>query len=233
MAASRLLGFHPAQPGLASTSPSRLLFASALHLAALSCEILLILFLLTSLWCLEPTTSPSTPATSSGGGSSGREILVVGECSFSSLLLYLILPPLASILPPFLSLVAISAQSPRMLRTVSQWRTVSLLPTLLTLALAPKYAQQLGTSVLVMPVFLTALCAVQVQLGVVEVAELEAARPVRGWRGLIEVREVELVGEAVLAGHLSVVGAKREPGASFAPYKGGKKNRGSSIFRST
>jgi len=180
----RLVLFRSTQPGLQSSAPSRLLSAFILHMISLSIEIMLILFLVASLWCLEP--SDSVVEAGRGG-----EILVIGQCSFSALLIFLSAPPAASLLPPFLSIFAISLQSPKLLRTACQWRTVSLIPNLLSLALAPNYFQQLGTSVLLIPVGLVFLILLQIQLSLVEIAELEAVRPVRGWRGLIEVRGME------------------------------------------
>lgn len=181
---TRLAFFRPVQPGPAHSAPTRLLLLFAVHIVALSCEVVLVLLLIANLWCLD-----------AGEGASGvreSEILVVGQCSFSSLLLYLTIPPAAAIFPPFVSLIAISLQSPSLLRVASQWRGVALLPTLLSLVLAPTYAQQLGSLVLTIPATLCGLCLLQTQLGMVEVAEMEAARPVRGWRGLIEVRNMTM-----------------------------------------
>ena len=152
----------------------RFAFAFFLHFALLILEVTLNLLFIASLWCLEPRNN--------------GEVLVAAQCSYTLLLFYLLLPPGAALLPPLLGLVAITTQSAPLLREYGAWHATSVLPVLALLGLAESYAGQLGGVALGLPLTLLGIKVIQAQLLTVLLAEVEAARPVRGWRGLLQVR---------------------------------------------
>jgi len=144
-------------------------------------EVVLVLLLAANLWCLEPPGV--TPGDAAAAGSS---------CSYTFFSLYLLLPPAAAVASPFLLLAAVALQSPTLLRQASSWHVGAMLAASVSLCIAQGgFTVQMGSIGWLIPAALLGLGLVQAQLIPWQVAELEAARPVRGWRGLLEVRSLE------------------------------------------
>jgi hypothetical protein len=141
-------------------------------------------------WAVEGGGANAMLADSGGGGgaSGGGSFALPEQCSFFALLLYLLLPPLACVLPPLAGLVALALQSPRAMRLYAIWNGASLWCTSVALAVIIAYLQLLGWDALFIPFGLLAAKLLSAQLVPIELAVLESARPIRGWRGLYEVR---------------------------------------------
>ncbi len=171
-------------------------------------EVSMTMVLVAQLWCIEPASDISNGNDDSGGGGGGApsftgeegdggdgggplgiiDLLVVGECSFSALVVYLAAPPLTCVLPALLGLVAVASGSSRGLRTYAAWNGFSIWTTLVGLIVVIFNLQQLGASTLILPFVLLFIKFVVSQLVPLQLVAIESARPVRGWRGLFEVR---------------------------------------------
>lgn len=168
--------------------------ATVLHTLLLMFEVSLTIMCVAVLWCIEPSSDIGGPALKEGDTAAAYayggvpDILVIGECSYTALLIYLAAPPLTCILPSLLGLVALATQSSRELRVYAEWNGYSIWSTLVALTVLVINVQQVGASTLSIPFGLLAAKLLSAQLVPVQLASLETARPVRGWRGLFEVR---------------------------------------------
>jgi hypothetical protein len=115
---------------------------------------------------------------------SASSFLVVGDCSVLSLSAYLLLPPLACVLAPLLGIAAVALGSSRGLRIYAGWNQASLASVAVALALLVANARQVGAQSAVEPCVVLAAKLLSAQLVPVQLAVVEAARPLRGWRGL-------------------------------------------------
>jgi hypothetical protein len=192
----------------------RFALASFMNFALLIVEVTLNVFFLASL---------STCVAPRGDG----EVLVAGGCSYTLLLLYVTLPPAAAVLPPLLGIVAAATQSAPLMREYGVWHAASVVPVLVLLALGGAYAGQLGGVALGLPLALLCIKLVQSQLLGLLLAEVEAARPVRGWRGLLHVRTG--AAERLRRG----VGGAGAPGEGLAAAEGAFRVGGGLFARSS
>ncbi len=190
-------------PPLAPTSTALFYAATTLHGLLLLVEVSLTIVCVAVLWCIEPRSDIATAViipldlenglnnglnSTSSLGADIPDILVIGECSYTALLIYLAAPPLTCILPPLLGLVALATQSSRSFRMYAEWNGFSIWSTLVALVVLGINIQQVGPSALLIPFGLLGAKLLSAQLVPLQLATVEAARPVRGWRGLFEVR---------------------------------------------
>ena len=195
--ASRLM--RRSSPPLAPARRWAFFAVAGLHILLMLVEISLTMVIVAQLFCVPPDSDISGAggagsrgaggASQSGGAPALSSLFVVGECSFASLVLFLALPPLAGLLSPLLGLLAVAGGSSRALRTYAAWNHLSGAATCaVALALIVADARQLGQQSAVEPCVLLLAKVLAAQCVPVQLATLEAARPVRGWRGLHEVR---------------------------------------------
>ena len=109
-------------------------------------------------------------------------------CNHLPLALFAVLPPGAFLLPSLLGQVALAAQSSRGLRLYAAWNGASLWALLAAAAVIIAYRAALGIELLAYPAALLAAKVLAAQCVPAELAEIERFRPIRGWRGLFEVR---------------------------------------------
>jgi hypothetical protein len=193
--ASRIM--RRSSPPLAPSRRWAFFAAAGLHIVLMLVEISLTMVIVAQLFCVPPDSDISGAGSRGGAGSASQSggapalssLFVVGECSFASLVLFLALPPLAGLLSPLLGLLAVAGGSSRALRTYAAWNHLSGAATCaVALALIVADARQLGQQSAVEPCVLLLAKVLAAQCVPVQLATLEAARPVRGWRGLHEVR---------------------------------------------
>jgi hypothetical protein len=169
---------------------------AGLHILLMLLEVSLTIVLIAQLWCIEPAADiGDVDAEGSGGGGGGGSgafgpgnLLVVGECSFFALVVYLAAPPLTCLLPSLLGLFAVSLGSARGLRMYAAWNGFSIWSTLVAVTVVLANLTQLGADTLTIPFLLLGIKIFAAQLVPVQLVAIEGARPVRGWRGLFEVR---------------------------------------------
>ena len=104
------------------------------------------------------------------------------------LVLWAAFPPGAFVLPALLGLGAVAVQSSRALRLYALWNAVSLWSGGVAAALVVAYVRVLGWRTVLFPLVLMCLKTAAAQCVGVQLYEIESARPIRGWRGLFEVR---------------------------------------------
>jgi hypothetical protein len=193
--ASRIM--RRSSPPLAPSRRWAFFAAAGLHIVLMLVEISLTMVIVAQLFCVPPDSDISGAGSRGGAGSASQSggapalssLFVVGECSFASLVLFLALPPLAGLLSPLLGLLAVAGGSSRALRTYAAWNHLSgAAICAVALALIAADARQLGLQSAVEPCVLLLAKVLAAQCVPVQLATLEAARPVRGWRGLHEVR---------------------------------------------
>jgi hypothetical protein len=93
-------------------------------------------------------------------------------------------------LSPLSGLAAIARGSSRALRTYALWNVVSLITALIALILVVLNLHQLGLQTIIEPSLLLVVKILASQLVPIQLSAIECARPVRGWRGLYEIREI-------------------------------------------
>jgi len=171
------------------------------HLLLLLAELALTFVLASELWCVEPAAeaggSQSLLGLLGGGGPPVPPPPVDDDdgamptevtCDYVPVALYLAFPPGASILPPLFCLGALASQSARGLRLYAAWNGASIWSTAVALALVAVNVRVLGLPLLAYPVGLLCLKVLSAQCVPPQLAHIESARPIRGWRGLFEVR---------------------------------------------
>jgi len=160
-----------------------------LHMALLLIDVALSIIMVAQLTCVEGSADVGGgPGTLLPEVPSSAALFVVGECSYFAVTLYLAVPPLAALLAPLAGLFAVAAQSATALRAYAAWNASSLLTSVVGLALVSLNLEALGPPVLFAPLGLIVLKLAAAQLLPSELTALECYRPVRGWRGLYEVR---------------------------------------------
>lgn len=156
--------------------------AAALHVSLMLAEVAVTIVLVSELWCVEPLPTSS----------SSSSVLITHfsdqECNMGPLVVWAALPPGACILPTLLGLGAVAVQSSRALRLYSLWNAFSLWNVGVAAALVLVFLPVLGLYVLSLPLLLFILKTASAQCVGVQLYEIESSRPIRGWRGLFEVR---------------------------------------------
>ena len=159
--------------------------AAVLQLGANLGEITVALLLVSELLCVESSTRQ---VDSINGGGPTLSATATGTCNYVPVSLLVFLPPLSILVPPILGLAAVVLQSSRALRLYAAWNVASLLTPLLGLGLIVAYRTVLARSLFALPLLLLVLKLTSAQCVPLQLVEMESARPVRGWRGLFEVR---------------------------------------------
>ena len=180
--------------------------ATSLHLLSLLTDIAITFVLASDLWCIEPLSGTGggfVPALNDAavdaaqqrgrasgeqGGALSAELFIPSTCTYVPFVLYLSLPPGAFILPSLLGMAAVASQSARGLRLYGAWNGASVWSAAVALVITSIYMQVLGVETLILPYCLIALKLFCAQCVPIELAEIETSRPIRGWRGLFEVR---------------------------------------------
>lgn len=167
------------------------LAAGALHLFLIFAEAGVIFVMFASFWCLEPLAETAATENGGGGGASPADFFVDGECSFSALFVFLATPPFLVLITPFVGIYAVAMQSAFAFRRLAMFNAVTLLSAIAAASAIYQYQLELAHPAIILP-FLLFLIKCFVALTIpVELAYIELARPVRGWRGLHEVRMVD------------------------------------------
>ncbi len=109
-------------------------------------------------------------------------------CTYVPIGIYVAAPPAAFIAPPLLGMFALASQSARGLRIYAVWNGSGLWSAAVAIVLVSLNFEVLGLLAFVTPFALAALKLIAAQLVPIELAEIETQRPIRGWRGLFEVR---------------------------------------------
>lgn len=171
--------------------------ASVFHFCLLLTELALTVVIVAQISCIQPASDISNPssntqlANNAGLEAIPKTVLVFGDCSFVEVTIYLLLPPLTCLLSPLAGLAAIARGSSRALRSYALWNVLSLVTAIIALSLVVLNVHQLGLLSIVEPCLLLVVKVVAAQLVPIQLSSIECARPVRGWRGLFEVREME------------------------------------------
>jgi hypothetical protein len=167
--------------------------AAVFHICLLLTELALTVVIVAQISCIQPASDISSPSSTQVANleTTQKSFLVIGDCSFVEVSIYLLLPPLTCLLSPLAGLAAIARGSSRALRTYSLWNVVSLLTALIALILVVLNIRQLGVLSIIEPCLLLVIKVFAAQLVPVQLSSIECTRPVRGWQGLFEVRELQ------------------------------------------
>jgi hypothetical protein len=139
---------------------------------------LTLIVLLPGIFCIEPSFQVGGASVTSGSRS----------CNHVPFVLYTLLPPGAFLLPALLGLGALAMQSARGLQLYASSNGSSITSSLIALIISVFYAPSLGSSLTAIPALLLLLKLAAAQLLPRLLATWESERPVRGWRGVYEVR---------------------------------------------
>lgn len=154
------------------------------HIIMMLSELALTFILVSELWCIEPVAE---------AGGRTRQLLAsvtdeASSCTYAPIAVYLAAPPGACVLPALLGLAAVAAQSARGLRIYASWNGASLWSTSVALVLVVYHVRVLGKHMVAIPFGLMLAKLLSAQCIPTQLAEIETARVIRGWRGLFEVR---------------------------------------------
>jgi hypothetical protein len=180
-------------PPLAMRAPRMAVAAGVLHAALLLLDLgLTMVVLLPELTCVEPLAEAGGAAADSSANVAVRNAAAAaaggGSCNYAPLVAFLLLPPAAFVAPSLVGLAALALQSAKGLTLYAGYNAASMGSALVATALSWWFAPVLGSSMVALPVALLALKLAAAQLVPRQLAVIEADRPVRGWRGLYEVR---------------------------------------------
>jgi len=170
--------------------PSGILALAAVHAVLLLAEIVITFVLASELFCLEPASEAGAP----GPRVNAMRLLQVvdpaapAECNYIPFAIFFSVPPAAAVLPPILGLAALAAQSSRGLRMYASWNGASLWSAGVSLVVVFAHLDVLPLYAIALPLALTIAKLASAQCVPWQLAEIEATRAVRGWRGLYEVR---------------------------------------------
>jgi hypothetical protein len=174
----------PLQP----SRPRILWLVAAGHIFLLLTELAMTLMLSAQLFCIEPETEAGGRSADGLTAPTSLQLVLAEGCDYTPFIVYLSAPPGATFVPPLLGLAALALQSASTMNIYAAWNGRSLWTASVAFAVTLIYLKVLGRSVIAIPVALFAAKIISAQLVPLELAEFEADRPVRGWRGLYEVR---------------------------------------------
>ena len=194
LASTRIL-VRTGAPLPAAATDSLVAATVALHLFLVLLDLTLTVGMVSELFCVEPAADVVVSSMNSFRRlvALPQQVLrasnlITDKCNYVPVALYVSLPPLGLALPQLYGLVAVAMQNPKALRRYVVWNSTSIVSCIVAFILVAVNINVLNAQLLILPLGLLACKVVAAQCVPIQLSVSEASRPVRGWRGLFEVR---------------------------------------------